>query len=41
MISDNCPDWPEEVELGFRAGAPQMEIKLTVDRLADLLDDYW
>jgi nicotinamide-nucleotide amidase len=36
MISDNCPDWPEEVELGFRAGAPQMEIKLTVDRLADL-----
>jgi nicotinamide-nucleotide amidase len=24
------------VELGFRAGAPQMEIKLTVDRAADL-----
>jgi nicotinamide-nucleotide amidase len=30
MISDNLPDWPPEVELGFRAGAPQMEIKLTV-----------
>jgi nicotinamide-nucleotide amidase len=36
IISDNVPDWPAEVELGFRAGAPQMEIKLTVDRRADL-----
>jgi nicotinamide-nucleotide amidase len=36
LISDHCPDWPPEVELGFRAGAPQMEIKLTVDRAADL-----
>ncbi len=36
MISDQYPDWPPEVELGFRAGAPQMEIKLTVDRTADL-----
>jgi nicotinamide-nucleotide amidase len=32
MISDAFPDWPDEVELGFRAGAPQMEIKLTIDR---------
>ncbi len=32
MISDALPDWPSEVELGFRAGAPQMEIKLTIDR---------
>ena len=32
MISDALPDWPNEVELGFRAGAPQMEIKLTIDR---------
>ncbi|MFK7976919.1 MAG: CinA family nicotinamide mononucleotide deamidase-related protein [Halioglobus sp.] len=31
LISDALPDWPEEVELGFRAGAPQMEIKLTID----------
>lgn len=31
MISDAIPDWPPEVELGFRAGAPQMEIKLSVD----------
>ena len=32
MISDNCPDWPAGVDLGFRAGAPQMEIKLTIER---------
>ncbi len=31
MISDAIPDWPPEVELGFRAGAPQMEIKLSVN----------
>ena len=31
IISDNIDDWPQDVELGFRAGAPQMEIKLTVD----------
>ena len=31
LIADNVPDWPEEVELGFRAGAPQMEIKLSIN----------
>ncbi|MGB1139641.1 MAG: CinA family nicotinamide mononucleotide deamidase-related protein [Halioglobus sp.] len=31
IISDAVSDWPPEVELGFRAGAPQMEIKLTID----------
>jgi len=36
LISDHLPDWPAEVELGFRAGAPQMEIKLSVNRRADL-----
>lgn len=30
LIADAGIDWPAEVELGFRAGAPQMEIKLTV-----------
>ncbi len=30
MIADAGFDWPAAVELGFRAGAPQMEIKLTV-----------
>jgi len=32
MISDALTDWPQEVELGFRAGAPQMEIKLSINR---------
>ncbi|RLA52364.1 MAG: damage-inducible protein CinA [Gammaproteobacteria bacterium] len=32
MISDALPDWPDRVQLGFRAGAPQMEIKLTIDQ---------
>lgn len=36
IIADHLPEWPPEVELGFRAGAPQMEIKLTVERSADL-----
>ena len=31
LIADQVPDWPTEVELGFRAGAPQMEIKLAID----------
>jgi len=31
IISDDPRDWPEEVELGFRAGAPQMEVKLSID----------
>ena len=30
LIADAGVHWPEEVQLGFRAGAPQMEIKLTV-----------
>jgi nicotinamide-nucleotide amidase len=34
MISDSVADWPPEVELGFRAGAPQMEIKLSIDSAA-------
>jgi nicotinamide-nucleotide amidase len=34
MISDAFAAWPAEVELGFRAGAPQMEIKLTINSAA-------
>jgi len=34
LIADHLPDWPEEVELGFRAGAPQMEVKLTIKSAA-------
>jgi len=29
LVSDECPDWPEEVELGFRAGVPLLEVKLS------------
>lgn len=36
LIRDNCPDWPAEVTLSFRAGAPQLEIKLTVESAEDL-----
>ncbi len=28
-ISDALPDWPQEIDLGFRAGLPTLEIKLT------------
>ena len=35
-IRDAHPDWPEEVTLSFRAGAPQLEIKLYVDSAAQL-----
>jgi nicotinamide-nucleotide amidase len=28
-ISDTIPDWPAAVELGFRAGFPQLDLKLT------------
>ncbi|MEH6589954.1 MAG: CinA family nicotinamide mononucleotide deamidase-related protein [Halioglobus sp.] len=36
IIADNINDWPEQVELGFRAGAPQMEIKLSIETAEDL-----
>ena len=31
VIADNIENWPSSVDLGFRAGAPQMEIKLTIE----------
>ena len=34
VIADNIENWPASVELGFRAGAPQMEIKLTIESYA-------
>jgi len=51
-ITDELPEWPPEVELGFRAGAPTLEVKvlsprtkteehsLYVDRLGELISDY-
>lgn len=29
LIDDNLADWPTEIELGFRAGLPLLEVKLT------------
>ncbi len=34
-ISDAMPDWPAGVELGFRAGAPTVELKVSSFRRAD------
>ncbi|MBY4675108.1 CinA family nicotinamide mononucleotide deamidase-related protein [Marinobacterium arenosum] len=40
-ISNKLPDWPEELELGFRAGAPTLEVKVQGPaRLADLHGEY-
>lgn len=33
-ISDSIPDWPSDVELGFRAGFPQLDLKLTTHTAA-------
>lgn len=29
MIDEQLPDWPQNIDLGFRAGTPLLEIKLT------------
>ena len=29
MVDEQLPDWPDNIELGFRAGKPLLEIKLT------------
>ncbi len=29
MVDDKLPDWPQSIELGFRAGMPLLEVKLT------------
>ncbi len=36
-VRDQLPDWPASVELGFRAGAPTLEVKLQAHR--DHADD--
>ncbi len=33
MIDEQLPDWPEDIELGFRAGMPLLEVKLTTTNL--------
>lgn len=29
MLDEQCPDWPSEIEIGFRASMPLLEVKLT------------
>ncbi|MFT7289399.1 MAG: nicotinamide-nucleotide amidase [Halieaceae bacterium] len=36
LVDDHHPDWPASVALSFRAGAPQLEIKLSVENEAAL-----
>ncbi|MBU2871341.1 CinA family nicotinamide mononucleotide deamidase-related protein [Colwellia sp. E2M01] len=31
MIDEQLPDWPSEIDLGFRAGLPLLEVKLTTN----------
>ncbi len=41
-IHEHYPDWPEQIELGFRASMPLLELKLKVDRKEDhALLDCW
>jgi nicotinamide-nucleotide amidase len=41
-IHEQYPDWPEQIELGFRASMPLLELKLKVDRKQDyILLDHW
>lgn len=36
LLADHCPDWPKEVTVGFRAGAPLLELKLEIDSVEHL-----
>ena len=41
-LNDLFPDWPPQLELGFRAGLPLLELKLTSHRSADqALQQVW
>lgn len=41
-ILNEYPQWPSEIELGFRAGFPTLEVKLTVHKKEHLpLRDIW
>ncbi len=31
LIDERLPDWPKEIDLGFRAGSPLLEVKLTTN----------
>ncbi len=36
IINEQLPQWPKAVDLGFRAGMPLLEVKLTTDNLQGL-----
>jgi nicotinamide-nucleotide amidase len=42
MIHEQLPDWPKQIELGFRASMPLLELKLKVDHKQDytLLEEW-
>ena len=35
LVDDEFPNWPVEIELGFRAASPLLEIKLTIKNATD------
>jgi nicotinamide-nucleotide amidase len=37
-LDEECPDWPPHIELGFRAGAPTLELKIASFRNVDEQD---
>ncbi|MFK7733333.1 MAG: CinA family nicotinamide mononucleotide deamidase-related protein [Pseudomonadales bacterium] len=42
MLNDAYPDWPDNIEIGFRAGAPMLEMKLRVEpSCSDEQRDHW
>jgi len=42
MVDEQLPDWPEDIELGFRAGIPLLEVKLTTtDQKAHSQKSIW
>lgn len=42
MLDDAYPDWPDNIEIGFRAGAPMLEMKLRVEPgTSDEQIDHW
>lgn len=40
MITEQIADWPEQIELGFRAGMPLLEVKLRSQQQPDLHSEY-
>jgi len=42
MVNEQLPDWPTDIDLGFRAGMPLLEVKLTTNsQQAHQHKPYW